>query len=55
MGSLLGVYSPRGPPSMPSIALYRVTCEEGLVSCCQSDERGRGLALGGGDRQNVII
>jgi len=38
-----------GPPSLPSIALYRVQCEEGLVCCAVSDERGGVLGLGGGD------
>jgi len=38
-----------GPPSMPSIALYRVMCEEGLVTSAACDERGAVLGLGGGD------
>jgi len=38
-----------GPPSMPSIALYRVMCEEGLVTSAACDERGAVLGLGSGD------
>jgi len=38
-----------GAPCVPSIALYRVTCNEGLVASAQSDEGGGVLALGGGD------
>ena len=38
-----------GPPSTPSIALYRVMCEEGLVTSAACDERGAVLGLGGGD------
>jgi transcription initiation factor TFIID subunit 5 len=37
------------PPCLPSIALYRVSCPAGQVSCAQADERGEVLALGGGD------
>ena len=38
-----------GAPCVPSIALYRVSCAEGLVSCGESDEVGGVLAVGGGD------
>merc|ERR1719158_1274138 len=38
-----------GVPCVPSIALYRVACNEGLVASAQSDEGGGVLALGGGD------
>ena len=38
-----------GVPCVPSIALYRVVCNEGLVASAQSDEGGGVLCLGGGD------
>jgi len=38
-----------GPPSIPSIALYKVCADEGLVSCALSDERGSVLGFGCGD------
>ena len=44
-----------GPGTIPSIALYRIECEDGLVCCGQSDERGGVLCLGCGDSQVRLV
>ena len=44
-----------GPGSVPSIALYKLTCEEGEVRCVAPDERGALLCLGGGDSQVRLV
>jgi len=44
-----------GPGSVPSIALYRLQCEEGAVSCAAPDERGALLCLGGADSQLRLV
>jgi len=44
-----------GPGAVPSIALYRVQCDDGLVTCASSDERGGLLCLGGGDSQVRLV
>ena len=36
-----------GAGSVPSIALYRLQCEDGQVSCAAPDQRGAELCLGG--------
>ena len=44
-----------GAGSVPSIALYRLSCEEGQVSCAAPDERGALLCLGGVDSQVRLV
>lgn len=42
-------------PTIPSIAMYKVRCEDGLLCCGASDEKGNVLCLGGGDSAVRLI
>ena len=44
-----------GAGSVPSIALYRLQCEEGQVSCAAPDQRGALLCLGGADSEVRLV
>ena len=44
-----------GPGTVPSMALYKIQCEDGLVTSAVSDEVGGQLCLGGGDSQVRLV
>ena len=44
-----------GPGTVPSVALYRLQCDDGLVTSAEADERGEVLGLGCGDSQVRLV